>query len=337
MTKVTHHPYVIAALYRQSFDAVASYGFDKRQMCAEVGIDLDSIASDQRLNPLEWSDRIWMVLTRYIPQHQIPFRVMERFNMGAFGVSGYVIVNSPNFISAFENFVRYTRLHTDLYEISLERGKEVTLYFDRTEPLMFSDIVNIQMYVLGFTYNILNLIAGKQFPKEVHFEFDAPDDLTEYQQLFGDRTRIRFNAGRNCMVYDGSLTDKPLLQANEQLYALFDRMAAESLHELTGEGPMVQRVKRELIKRIKGSLPTIEQLASDLSMSARSLQMKLQSEGKTYRDIANEVRRDIAITHLRAGALNIGEIAFLLGFNEISSFSSAFRKWTGRPPSAFLA
>ena len=335
MTSLKEKRYTIAAMYRQSFETVASFGFDKQKMYEEAGMDLDKMPAEYHLDPVEWSDKFWIVLTKYIPEDEISFRIMERFSMGVFGVSGYVIVNSPNFIMAFENFVRYTNLHTNMYNLRLEQNRHVELIFERTVPLMYSDRFNLEMYVLGFTLNILKLMPGKQLPLEVHYEFDQPKSMKSYDELFGGNTTFFFNAKQNKMVYDGGLTNIPLLNANEQLYQMFDKMATDSLQQKVGEGSVSRVVKEELSKRIKGYLPTIEEVAQHLNMSSRTLQLKLKNENATFRELADEVRKDIAVAHLKARALNISEIAYLLGFSEISSFSSAFKKWTGSSPSAF--
>lgn len=327
--------YVIAAMYRQSVETIASMGFDKAEIYQEAGIDLEQYAADDKLDPNVWNDRLWDAYLKRVPGDEIAYRIMERFNMGVFGVAGYVIVNSPSFIKAFENFVRYTHLHTNQYHLYLTQDRNVNLHFDRTSELMRCDRFNIEMYVLGFTYNILKLMPGTQFPLEVHYEFDPPADTTARDALFGNNTKFFYNMKENKMVYDGQLTNVPLLNPNEQLYQLFDRMATESLHKLKGEGTVSSLVKGSLAKRLKGYLPTIEEMAEELNMSSRNLQLKLKNEGTSYRELTNEVRKDIATAHLKAGQLNVGEIAFLLGFNEISSFSSAFKKWTGMSPSAF--
>ena len=335
MVSATVKKYTISAMFRQSFDTVASFGFDKQQMYDELGLDLDKLPAEYRLDPAEWGDKIWQVLTKRIPEDEIAFRIMERFSMGVFGVAGYVILNSPNFISAFENFVRYTNLHTNSYILKLEHNDVVQLISERTLPLKYADRFNVEMYVLGFTFNILKLMPGKQLPLEVHFETPPPKTMKCFDEVFEGKTKFFFNASQNMMVYDGSLTNIPLLNANEQLYTMFDKMATESLQQISGESAISRQVKEELSKRIKGNLPTIEEVAQHLNMSSRTLQLKLKNEGVTFRELADEVRKDIAIAHIKARALNISEIAYLLGFSEISSFSSAFKKWTGSPPSAF--
>lgn len=328
--------YTIAAMFRQSFDTVASFGFDKHKMYEELGLDLDSLPADYRLDPVEWGNKVWEVLTKYIPEDEIASRIMERFSMGVFGVAGYVILNSPNFISAFENFVRYTKLHTNLYILRIEQGDNVKLIIERTMPLNYADRFNIEMYVLGFTLNLLKLMPGKQLPLEVYFETSQPKSMKCFNEVFEGKTKFFFNAKQNMIVYEAALANVPLLNANEQLYAMFDKMATNSLQKISGEGPISRQVKEELSKRIKGDLPSIQDIAAYMNMSTRTLQLKLKNEHKTFRKLTDEVRRDIAIIHLKERVLNISEIAYLLGFSEISSFSSAFKKWTGQSPTSFL-
>lgn len=328
--------YTIVSMYRHSFHTVESFGFNKQELYRELGLDLDKLPAEHRLNPVEWGDKVWQVLTKYIAEDEISFRIMDRFSMGVFGVAGYVIVNSPNLISAFENFVRYTNLHTNLYTIRVEQKEGVVLTIERNLPLQFADRFNIEMYVLGFTLNVLKLLPGKQLPREVHVEYAPPQNMTGYEAVFEGKTTFFFNARQNLVIYDKDINAMPLLNANEQLYALFDKMAAESLQQISGEGVITRQVKEALIQRIKGNLPGIEDIAAQLAMSARNLQLKLKQENKTFRELSDEVRRDIAITHLRAQALNVSEIAYLLGFSGVSSFSSAFKKWTGKSPSSFV-
>ena len=73
-------------------------------------------------------------------------------------------------------------------------------------------------------------------------------------------------------------------------------------------------------------------------MSGRSLQRKLSAEGVTFNQVLSETRCDLARSYLsEAGGPSLVEVAFLLGFSDSSSFSRAFHRWTGIPPSAYVA
>ena len=53
-----------------------------------------------------------------------------------------------------------------------------------------------------------------------------------------------------------------------------------------------------------------------------------------FKDLLTEVRRELAEKYIRDRSLSLTEITFLLGFSEASSFSRAYRGWTGSAPSA---
>lgn len=68
-------------------------------------------------------------------------------------------------------------------------------------------------------------------------------------------------------------------------------------------------------------------------MSRRSLQRHLEQAGTSYQELLDDVRRQSARRLLKNTDLDAGEIAFLLGFQEVNSFTRAFRAWEGIPPS----
>jgi AraC-like DNA-binding protein len=69
-------------------------------------------------------------------------------------------------------------------------------------------------------------------------------------------------------------------------------------------------------------------------MSTRTLQRRLRQQGIVYARLLEEVRRHLSSKYLADGNLSLGEIAYLLGYSESSAFNRAYRRWTGRTPSA---
>ena len=81
-----------------------------------------------------------------------------------------------------------------------------------------------------------------------------------------------------------------------------------------------------------GDKPTIERVARELRTSTRTLQRRLRDAGTTYQALLDEVRRRSA-RRLRANTkLDAREVAFLLGFEELNSFTRAFHVWEGTTP-----
>ena len=75
--------------------------------------------------------------------------------------------------------------------------------------------------------------------------------------------------------------------------------------------------------------------ASLYAVSHRILHRYLKAEGGTFRQVANEVRCEIACTLLAETDLTLSQIAEILNYSEISAFTRAFRRWSGQPPSVW--
>jgi AraC-like DNA-binding protein len=86
---------------------------------------------------------------------------------------------------------------------------------------------------------------------------------------------------------------------------------------------------------MRGDAPTAETVARQMGMSLRSFLRRLHGEGVTYQDVLDGVRRDLAEALLRDGGIKLTELAFLLGFSEVSAFYRAFRRWTGSTPGEY--
>src|SRR5262249_54999294 len=129
--------------------------------------------------------------------------------------------------------------------------------------------------------------------------------------------------------------DVPLPAANADLANHNDDLVKRYLGRMNG-GTVVDRVRVALGERL-ASDPSPSEIAAALGMSARSLQRRLQEPGTTYAPLFDETRRGLACRHLRDEGYSVTEIAFILGFDDASSFARAFRRWTGRSPSEYRA
>ena len=74
-------------------------------------------------------------------------------------------------------------------------------------------------------------------------------------------------------------------------------------------------------------------LTNSLGMSTRTLTRKLADERLNFSEILEHLRRDLAVRYLDDRKMHISKIAWLLGFNEVSAFTHACKRWTGKTPS----
>jgi len=94
-------------------------------------------------------------------------------------------------------------------------------------------------------------------------------------------------------------------------------------------------VRRDLIGQLRGGPVTMEAIAERQAMATATLRRRLQDEGTTFSVLLEEVRRDLAFEYLRDRSVTLTEVAFLLGYGNVTSFTRAFQRWTGRSATSY--
>ena len=119
------------------------------------------------------------------------------------------------------------------------------------------------------------------------------------------------------------------------LLRAFEQHADAMLLRVEKQGSKSHQVAQVLAQRLKGAVPPLSEIARELAMSDRNLQRALRNEETSFQKLLDEVRRDLAISHLANPDTSAGQVGFLLGFSEPSAFHRAFRRWTGQAPSSY--
>ncbi|MBN3816816.1 helix-turn-helix transcriptional regulator, partial [Paraburkholderia sp. Se-20369] len=137
----------------------------------------------------------------------------------------------------------------------------------------------------------------------------------------------------NALTFEHARVLRPLPQANAVTAAMCERMCAELLARRRTRLDIVSFLNEYLATHTFDSPPKLKDIAALLNTSERTLKRRLQDEGACFRDISNAVRKAKAQALIAEGRLSIKEIAQALGFSDVSSFSQAYKRWTGAAPS----
>jgi AraC-like DNA-binding protein len=161
---------------------------------------------------------------------------------------------------------------------------------------------------------------------------ESPEALAAYEKFF--RCPINFGCGEMALYFDTATLERELPTASHELARLSDQVVQDYLAKMDRDD-IVSRVNSLLVANLPAGEYSKEDAARELYMSARTLQKKLQEAGTTWRELLEGTRKELAISYLGSGRYSLAEITFMLGFNDTSSFSRAFRRWTGKAPGSF--
>jgi AraC-like DNA-binding protein len=181
-------------------------------------------------------------------------------------------------------------------------------------------------------WQIGNVLLGREIRDSVvHLVMPLPDYYKRFRQV---RPTVRFGQPENALVFDASLLDQPLASADPASLRLLSEECDRRLRSLWSRAGLVDRVAR-LVIRSEGGLRSLEEVASALGVSERTLRRRLTEEHTSFAALRDGALRERASLLLKEHDLSVDQVARRLGYSNIGNFIRAFRRWTGQTPARF--
>ena len=250
---------------------------------------------------------------------------------------GYVMANAPTMRVAIEKCCSYQRVIADTMGIVIEKGRDtsriwVELWSEWHDPLRYT----VDMLMAAVPSWASANAAVPIRPQQVGFHYERPADTAPYEAMFFPAP-VSFGTPDSFQIYANDVLDRPVVGANKEMFALFEDKAQRLINDYEARNTYHFKVRQRVVNSLQGATPAIETVAAELAVSVRKLQAALAVEGTSFSGILNDARRDLAMQYLKENETSKAEIAYLLGYSEVSVFSRSFKKWTGVTPSEYAS
>ncbi|MBT5388313.1 MAG: AraC family transcriptional regulator [Porticoccaceae bacterium] len=165
---------------------------------------------------------------------------------------------------------------------------------------------------------------------KVSFTYSRPQDITKLEETFG--RNLSFEQPYSSLFFSRQALDFPILKQDYQDGPDQKHRFRELFEDNDPSDQLLATLKQSIVQYLPEGGVTIDKLASKLNISRRTLQRRLADRNTNFLHILQEVRSKVALRYLSDERLGITEIAFLLGYADQGSFSSAFKSWHGVSP-----
>ncbi|OIN59324.1 AraC family transcriptional regulator [Arsenicibacter rosenii] len=281
---------------------------------------------------------IWQQIGAATNDPLLGLHLGESLQLAALGVVGDLVKFSRTIGEGVMQAAAMLPLVTELWRMDVEtEGAVCTIRFtperpEGSQPLSFLHRHMLDM-LLAFTLHEVNgLVFSRIAPVTVGLPYETAETAEYARVLRCDEIRT---GGACYLTFDRHVWHEPVLTANYEMQQYFLKKAGEMMQEKALRQSLRDRVESYLMTNAYLGIPTIEAIAANFNTSARSLQRHLQEEGVTYQQLADQVRKTLALHYLEVRNYPVKEISYLLGYNELSAFTRAFRRWTGTSPSMY--
>lgn len=189
----------------------------------------------------------------------------------------------------------------------------------------------INEYLMAFLMQALSAATRKRLPvRHVWFSHRSDGNRVALEAFFG--VPATFSRPVNKIFFDRAFLQEPFFTSNGLLFEVLNNAMKTYFTSINDQNSFVDVVCREIIRCGSEDATNVEQISARLAVSPRTLRRRLAEEGCSFQEAKNLARRNRAKYFLSHTNMPLSEIAYELGYSELSAFSRAFRNWVGETP-----
>jgi len=320
----------LAAWTRTIDAALRSSGIDPSPVFVNSGIDPLALMDPDRRIPGDTTARLWRACVIATGDEAFGLTVArEGFVHGSPKLIAS-LVSSPTAWCGLQRLLRFIAIVTGIAGIELTRdATKVRVRIVPIEGPVAEEAVD------ALSYSIVRLV--RQFkgadgsPVAVRLKRPAPRFRLSWTRAF--RCPVAFASAHDELLFDAAGLDDLVDAVPHPVETRREKSLIRDLGRARKDSFIVL-VLRAITQALESGEPTAARIAQDLGMSLRSFQREMKSNGQTFKEMLDDVRRERASDYLADASLGISDIAFLLGYTHAASFTHAYRRWTGHSPRA---
>jgi AraC-like DNA-binding protein len=333
--EISSIPSATGGIARMAFARLDAIGKDAGPILAKAGVTPEQARDPAIRLEVRAQIRLLELAATELQDEWLGFHLARSFDLREIGLLYYVIASSERLEEALRNAERYSRIMNDGVRLrfSLE-DRAATIALDYIDVDRDADRHQIEFWLVTLVRICRGVTDSRLAPSRLMMKHFRSGPSAEIRAFFG--CDVEFGADNDAVSFPAPLASLPVVGRDEYLNELLRRYAEEAL-ERKPRAPSSVRSKVEDI--LPGLLPHGRAVASEvaprLGMSSRSLSRKLGEEGTSFAEILDQFRAALAKRYLNDETLPVSEIAWLLGYREVSSLTHAFKRWTGTTPRQF--
>jgi AraC-like DNA-binding protein len=271
----------------------------------------------------------WRSLEAAVGDPLFPLRLVDAITPEVFSPPIFAALCSPNLRLATQRLSHYKRLVAPMaLDVSVDKRRTLSLS-PRWLDARVAPPHTVVISELAFFVRLAQLATRERIHAIQVTMPTIPDPLPAHEQFFG----VAIRKGKTPSIsFSASDAELPFLTSNDAIWQVFEPNLRRRLMEMDKSVTTSERVRDFLLETLPSGQTSMDAIADRLAMSKRTLQRRLESDGVTFQSLVNRTREELARHYLSNTTLSIGEISFLLGFEDPNSFFRAFHDWTGVTP-----
>jgi AraC-like DNA-binding protein len=327
-------PVASGGISRLAYKHALAAGINLEAQLRKVGLTRAQIENPRA--PIKVRDQIKFLnlVASAVDDDFLGFHLAHECDLREIGLLYYVLASSETLIDALQRAVRYSTIVNEGVSQTSIDGKNIGLSFHYVGVSRHPDRHQIEFWITALVRTCRQLAGFRVVPERVRMTHHRTTGA-ELTEIFGDN--IEFGAPVDDVIFPASIRNSRIVSADPYLNNLLVSFCEEALgHRKRRPGSFRSSVENTIAPLLPHGKATAADVARQLGLSQRTFARRLSTEGLTFSALLENLRSDLASRYLVEGDMGVSEVAWLLGYREVGSFSHAFRRWTGKTPRQVL-
>lgn len=318
------------------FVRAALVGADRQDVAAAPLLAKAGIAESLLADPLarvtaEQYSRFIQVLWDTLDDEFMGFG-SSRSPRGSFATMGLLTVHCRDLSAALSRAWNFYNLFPGSPVGRLVPDGDLVRFELRTENFDDPDHFMVES-LLVLWHRFAGWLIGHRIPlQDTDFDYPEPAHSAEYPLMFG--CRPHFERPTTAVTFHRRYLEMPVVQDESSLRRFLRHSPADLFSRRDYQPTLTEQVRR-IVGRSLAAGASPESVAARLDMSEATLRRRLRAEGTSFREVRDDLLRDVAVAGLVRGRETVEELALRLGFSDASAFHRAFKRWTGSNPGTY--
>ena len=326
-------PSCAGLMTRLAYAHARDAGIDLQPILRRAGLSLPDIVDEHVPVKVPAQIECLNLIAAALHDRLLGFHLAETMDLRETGFLYYLAASAETLGQALQRITRYSATFNEGVRLQTDIGEMLRIGFEYAGVSRRSDRHQIEAWTTAIVRCCRQITGRELHPLAVRLMHQRIPETSELDSFFG--RRVEMGAARDEVVFAAEAAKLPVVNADPYLSRLligiFERVLAR---RKARTGVLRADVENAIAALLPHGQARLENVAHRLRVTPRTLRRKLAAEGVTFAGVLEDLRLALAKHYLGEHQLSISRIAWLLGYTEVSAFSHAFRRWTGRTPRA---
>jgi AraC-like DNA-binding protein len=308
----------------------------------EAGVELDPVLKKAHLTLHEVENpdarvrvrdqiRFLNLVAAAVQDDFLGFHLAQPPDLREMGWLYYVAASSDVMGDALKRGARYSSIVNEGIALRYIENGDVAVTIDYVGVSRHLDQHQMEFLMTTLVRLSRQLTGLRLMPSRVRFTHHRASTSPEFAEFFGND--VEFGAAADEVVFATAIKTMPVVSADPYLSKLLISYFDEALSRRpASRSSFRSSVENTIVPLLPHGKGRAGEIAPRLGLSQRTFARRLSLEGHTFSEVLEKLRSDLAERYLTDESLSISKIAWLLGYQEVSAFTHAFKRWTGKTP-----